>query len=122
VDFARALRRSVLGNDVVARLGGDEFAVVLCNVGSRDNADAVVRRLYKELEQPVMVGDVVVKIRSSVGVGLSGPGELTLDQIMHQADLSMYDVKRARKARRATEPAPAFELVQFPAPTNVSHL
>lgn len=106
VAFARALRRSVLGADVVGRLGGDEFAVVLRNVGNRDNADAIVRRLHKELEQPVMTGDVVVTIRCSVGIALSEPGEMTLDQIMHQADLDMYDVKRARKPWQATEAAP----------------
>ena len=104
VAFARALRRSVLGADMVGRLGGDEFAVVLSNVGSRDNADAVVRRLHKQLEQPVMVGDVVVTIRCSVGVAFSGPGEMTLDQVMHRADLNMYDVKRANKAWQAIQP------------------
>lgn len=107
VAFGDALRRSVLGSDVVGRLGGDEFAVVLGNVGTRDNADAVVRRLYKELEQPVMIGDVVVQIRVSVGVALCGPGELTLDQLMHNADVNMYETKRARKALQADQSAPA---------------
>jgi diguanylate cyclase (GGDEF)-like protein len=107
VAFGDALRRSVLGSDVVGRLGGDEFAVVLSNVGTRDNADAVVRRLYKDLEQPVMIGDVVVQIRVSVGVALCSPGELTLDQLMHNADLNMYEMKRARKALQADQSAPA---------------
>jgi diguanylate cyclase (GGDEF)-like protein len=106
VAFADALRRSVLGSDVVGRLGGDEFAVVLSDVGTRDNADAVVRRLYKDLEQPVLIGDVVVQVRGSVGVALSGPGELTLDQLMHKADVNMYEMKRARKALQAAESAP----------------
>ncbi|WP_127503854.1 GGDEF domain-containing protein [Actinoplanes solisilvae] len=98
VAFGTALRRSVLGRDVVARLGGDEFAVVLADVGERDNAEAVVRRLHKELESPVLIGDTPVRIDSSVGVAVSGPGEMTVDQILHRADMEMYEVKRARKA------------------------
>lgn len=105
VAFAAALRRSVLGSDVVGRLGGDEFAVVLSNVGTPDNADAVVRRLHKDLAQPIMIGDVPLQIRSSVGVALCGPGELTLDQVMRKADLNMYEEKRSRKALQADRPA-----------------
>ena len=98
IAFARALRRSVLGSDVVARLGGDEFAVVLNDVGDRDNAEAVVKRLNNELETPVLIGDVPVQINSSIGVALCGPGEMTVDEILHRADMEMYEVKRARKA------------------------
>ena len=95
------------GSDVAGRLGGDEFAVVLNNVGTRDNADAVVRRpCYKDLEQPLMIGDVVVQIRSRSSVALCGPGELTLDQLMHKADLNMYEMKRARKAQQTDQSAP----------------
>ena len=52
-----------------------------------------------------MVGDLAVQIRGSVGVALCGPGELTLDQIMHKADLNMYEVKRARKALQTDQAA-----------------
>ena len=44
-EFAAMMRRAVLGADVVGRLGGDEFAVVLNDIGSPENAEAVVRRL-----------------------------------------------------------------------------
>lgn len=104
VAFGTALRRSVLGGDVVARLGGDEFAVVLADVGQRENADAVVQRLRKELELPVLIRDTPVRIDSSIGVALCGPGEMTVDQILHQADMEMYEDKRARKTRRADAP------------------
>jgi diguanylate cyclase len=111
VAFAAALRRSVLGSDAVGRLGGDEFAVVLSDVGTLDNANAVVRRLQKDLEQPIMIDDVFVQIRGSVGVALSGPAELTPDQVMHQADLNMYEVKRAHKAAQTEQAAKAVDLV-----------
>jgi diguanylate cyclase (GGDEF)-like protein len=42
--FADMLRRSVLGSDVVGRLGGDEFAAVIHDIGSAENAEAIIRR------------------------------------------------------------------------------
>ncbi len=94
VEFSGMLRRSVLGSDVVGRLGGDEFAVVLQDIGTRDNADAVVRRLRQELEMPVMIGDVVVQIRSAIGIALAEPGESDGDAVMQRADEAMYANKR----------------------------
>ena len=93
VAFGEMLRRSILGADVAGRLGGDEFAVVLHNIGTPANAEAVVRRILDEAAAPVMVGDTVLQIRGSIGIALSGPGELGLDELVHRADVAMYQAK-----------------------------
>ncbi|WP_189330525.1 putative bifunctional diguanylate cyclase/phosphodiesterase [Actinoplanes ianthinogenes] len=97
VEFAGMLRRSVLGSDVVGRLGGDEFAVVLSDIGSRENAEAVVRRLRQQMELPVMIGDVVVQMRSAVGIALTEPGESDGEAVIRRADEAMYADKRRIK-------------------------
>jgi diguanylate cyclase (GGDEF)-like protein len=97
-EFSQMLRRAVLGGDVVGRLGGDEFAVVLHDIGSAENVAAVVRRLRSEMQLPIMVGDVVVRIDAAVGYALSDPGELDVDEVLRRADEEMYRVKRAGKA------------------------
>jgi diguanylate cyclase (GGDEF)-like protein len=97
-EFSAMLRRAVLGADVVGRLGGDEFAVVLHDIGTAENAAAVVRRLHAEMELPIMVGDVVVRIQAAVGFTLSEPGELDVDEVFRRADEEMYRIKRAGKA------------------------
>ncbi|WP_328468998.1 GGDEF domain-containing protein [Actinoplanes sp. NBC_00393] len=104
IEFARMLRRAVLGSDVAGRLGGDEFAVVLTGIGSLENAEAVVRRLRREMEQPVMIGDVVVQIRAAIGLGIMGPGDVGTDALVARADEAMYENKRA--IRRARDLAP----------------
>jgi diguanylate cyclase (GGDEF)-like protein len=97
VAFGEMLRRSILGADVAGRLGGDEFAVVLHNIGSPANAEAVVRRIIEEAATPVMVGDTVLQIRGSVGIALGGPGEVGLDELIHRADVAMYQAKTSAR-------------------------
>ena len=93
VAFGEMLCRSILGADVAGRLGGDEFAVVLHNIGTAANAEAVVRRIIQEAASPVMVGDTVLQIRGSIGIALSAPGEVGLDELIHRADVAMYQAK-----------------------------
>ncbi|WP_433829828.1 putative bifunctional diguanylate cyclase/phosphodiesterase [Actinoplanes sp. CA-015351] len=98
VEFAGMLRRSVLGSDVVGRLGGDEFAVVLQDIGSRANAEAVVRRLLREMELPIMIDDVVVRIQAAVGIAVAEPGAMDADALLRRADEAMYENKRRIKS------------------------
>ncbi|WP_158647600.1 GGDEF domain-containing protein [Actinoplanes sp. ATCC 53533] len=93
VAVSRILRDNVLGHDVVGRLGGDEFAVVLHNIESSANAQAVVERIVADLRNPVLIGDAPVRPRASIGIAVSRPGELTVDQLLHFADLAMYRAK-----------------------------
>ena len=93
IAFGEMLRRSILGADVAGRLGGDEFAVVLHNIGTAANAEAVVRRIIQEAATPVMVGDTVLQIHGSIGIALGRPGEIGLDELIHRADVAMYQAK-----------------------------
>lgn len=95
VAFGWILRRNVLGLDVVGRLGGDEFAVVLHDIDSTDDAMAVARRIITDLQQPLLIGDTPVQPQAAVGVALSAPGQLDVDELLHRADLAMYRAKAA---------------------------
>ncbi len=98
VAFGGMLRRAVLGSDLVARLGGDEFAIVLQNIRGIDNADVVARRALAEMSRPVLIEDVPLMISASLGIAISGPGELDSDELLHRADQAMYRAKRGRSA------------------------
>jgi diguanylate cyclase (GGDEF)-like protein len=97
VEFGQMLQRSVLGVDIAGRLGGDEFAVVLHDIVTVANAEAVVRRILSEAERPVMVGDVVLHVKPSIGIALCRPGEMDADELLHRADQAMYEAKRSRR-------------------------
>ncbi|MFI5935042.1 putative bifunctional diguanylate cyclase/phosphodiesterase [Actinoplanes sp. NPDC051494] len=92
--FARILRDAILGADSAGRLGGDEFAVVLHDIGSEGNAEAVARRIAAGTAEPIMIDGIPVRASASIGIALSGPGEMTADELMHRADVAMYHAKR----------------------------
>lgn len=88
---------------VVARLAGDEFAVLLEGC-SRDEVSRLVRELAGALARHRSRHDRPYVLEVSVGVATrSGASGLTLDELLHQADLTMYRSKRHRSLGRASE-------------------
>ena len=96
VGFGDLLRRCVLGSDLVARLGGDEFTVVLPEVTDETQPQAVIRRIRAAMAEPIDVGPTVVQPNASIGLAISGPGEQATDDLLHRADVAMYQAKKQR--------------------------
>jgi diguanylate cyclase (GGDEF)-like protein len=96
---AHRLTRSVRPGDLVARLGGDEFAVLLPEVSGPDDAIAVAGRLVDALAVPMSVAQRRLLINASIGIALSGPGELDATLLLHRADVAMYQAKRNGRGR-----------------------
>jgi len=55
----------------------------------------VARRILVAAQEPVLIGDKDVHAAASIGIAVSGPGELSPDQLLHRADLAIYRAKRA---------------------------
>jgi diguanylate cyclase (GGDEF)-like protein len=100
---AASLRRVVPEADVAGRLGGDEFVVLVFRDLVEGELDGMVERLRGELDTPVTVGASSVRVGASVGVIEVQPGDgRTADEILRDADLAMYQAKRARRGRGAS--------------------
>ncbi|MET0422307.1 MAG: diguanylate cyclase [Actinoplanes sp.] len=94
VAVAGAMRRSVRRDDLVGRLGGDEFAVVVHPFGDEKAATSVAQRIIEAVAGPFVVGARPMSASASIGVAVSGPDAHTADELLHRADLAMYDRKR----------------------------
>jgi diguanylate cyclase (GGDEF)-like protein/PAS domain S-box-containing protein len=97
---ARRLDIALRRHDVVTRLGGDEFVAVTEQVGGRENAEDVAMRLLAASGAPIPVGgDHEVVVLPSIGVAYveaERAGNLTPDELIHEADEAMYVAKRGR--------------------------
>ncbi len=93
VAAARRLRLAVGDEDVVGRLSGDEFAVMVSE-DDQERVLAVAHRILREVVTPYAVGTRRIRIGASIGVALAGPGE-EADTVLRDADLAMYEAKRA---------------------------
>lgn len=101
IAVAARLATCMRNEDAVARLGGDEFAALL-PLMNRAEAPALVRRVRKALEPPVLVDGRPVPIRASIGVATGSPADTV--RILREADTAMYAAKarsRSGHARRA---------------------
>ncbi|MGE2834809.1 putative bifunctional diguanylate cyclase/phosphodiesterase [Mycobacterium sp. SMC-4] len=91
------LKRYVREGDTLARIGGDEYAILITDdVG---NPGAVADRLRMALREPFAVHGVSVRVRASMGLVQSATGgpSQTSDDLLRQADISMYAGKRLGK-------------------------
>jgi diguanylate cyclase (GGDEF)-like protein/PAS domain S-box-containing protein len=99
---ARCLRRVVASDDVVGRLGGDEFVVLVFRELTRGELDDMIESIRLEWATPVAVGATPVPIKASIGVvEVNRHDQRTPDEILRDADLAMYEAKRARRRRHA---------------------
>jgi predicted signal transduction protein with EAL and GGDEF domain len=94
------MQRALRPEDVVARLGGDEF-VVLCNsLMHPDEALFIARRLLSMVALPWTPEDTSTSLEilpeMSVGIVLCNSGQRRAAQLLHDADLAMYEAKRSR--------------------------
>ena len=91
--FQSRVRRS----DTVARTGGDEFSLILEEPTNRSNAKWVAKALMEMLDEPLQVGDHILKVSASIGVAVYPDDALDMEALCIAADLRMYDDKNVSR-------------------------
>jgi diguanylate cyclase (GGDEF)-like protein len=92
-EFARIGRETLRSTDFLGRWGGEEFLVVLPDT-SLDTAMMSVERLRAAALQIKLPGSAVdVRVSFSAGLATNESGVKTLDDIVAQADVALYEAK-----------------------------
>ncbi len=110
-EVAQRLRACVRPRDLVARLGGDEFAVLLEDVSDAEAGLLLARRVLDTLGQPMLINGTEVVPGASVGITFSDLGYRTVDEVLRDADLAMYEAKAGGRGRVALFDASMHEKV-----------
>ncbi len=87
------LIKCLRGSDTVARLGGDEFTLLLPLIGQREAAENAARKVLAVLNQPFRIGQQEYVTGASIGIALYPDDGDTVDALIRNADIAMYDVK-----------------------------
>ncbi len=93
VTFAGLMRKAFRDSDVFARIGGDEFAVLLTNTKKSQAIEIVerFRNLIKDFDAQIDRG---YDIAFSDGIiSVKPDGEFTVDDLLREADVLMYEKK-----------------------------
>jgi len=97
---AERLKSCVREGDTVARLGGDEFVVMLENLSAQSieaatQAETIGEKILATLNKPYMLAKKEYFNTSSIGVALFYHHHDKLDDLFKQADIAMYQAKKA---------------------------
>ena len=92
------LTSCVREGDTVARLGGDEFVVMLEDLSDNaltaiNHAESVGSKILDALNQTYILQDAPHHSTPSIGVSMFGEQQSSLEDLLKQADLAMYQAK-----------------------------
>jgi predicted signal transduction protein with EAL and GGDEF domain len=101
---AERLVINVREGDTVARLGGDEFVVLLEDLSESINealmqVEAVGKKILASINQNYQLNTYYYHCTSSIGITLFKGQKQTLDELLKQADIAMYQAKAAGRHR-----------------------
>lgn len=94
---AQRLSGSVRSGDLVARLGGDEFGVLMPDATAA-TAHAVAQRMIDAMAAPARLNGRGVSTSFSAGTSVA-TGDVSLETLLHEADLAMYRAKQDGRGR-----------------------
>ena len=100
-EFVRTVKESIRDNDLFARVGGDEFCIVLkeCDEEHAVKRMDRIQRAFYDLEPE--------HYRKSFSYGIvhlpEGEHEMPLNELLHAADLAMYQQKSEHRLARGRQ-------------------
>lgn len=99
IDIARILRSTYRESDIIARMGGDEFVVFPIGA-TTDHIDTIIARIQNNLNDYNSANKRDFNLSLSFGVSTFDPeGTRSVDDLLAQADRSMYTYKRENSHR-----------------------
>jgi len=103
ISVANRLLDSIRNFDAAGRIGGDEFVVLVRGQDKREDNfahfDALIERILKEINKPIIVKEYKHQVRASIGVAIIPKDGESLEEILKCADRAMYKAKKLGKNR-----------------------
>lgn len=97
-EVAKIFRRGLRKGDIAARLGGDEFVLVFPMLNSDTELNPVLQRILKQIQDSAArLTQGQVKVSASIGIAFSSPDCRVFSELLHQADMAMYEAKKQGK-------------------------
>jgi len=97
---AQRLKICVREVDTVARLGGDDFVIILSSLSESEaeaavSTEAIAEKILDALNQPYQLNETTHHGTASIGATLFKGTLISSEDLMKQADLTMYKAKAA---------------------------
>ncbi|MBU0469251.1 MAG: EAL domain-containing protein, partial [Candidatus Omnitrophica bacterium] len=99
IQIAEILKKNMRGNDTIARLGGDEFTILLDAVEDIGDAIRFAKRIQREITTSFNIKGHDIFVTASIGIAISTPEIKRPEEILRNADISMYQAKAKGRSR-----------------------
>jgi len=96
---ADRLLASVRAANTVARQGGDEFVIMISDPRIADVADRIAADILEAISQPFRINEHELVITCSIGISISPRDGDTVQNLIRNADLAMYQAKEQGRNR-----------------------
>ncbi|MBN2533247.1 MAG: EAL domain-containing protein [Spirochaetales bacterium] len=83
--------------NTIARMGGDEFTIILSEIKEIENASRVADRILHLLSSPMVINSISINVTVSIGISIFPLDADTIDTLIKNADLAMYNAKALGK-------------------------
>ncbi len=99
-NVANRLKVSIRKVDTVARLGGDEFVIILEGLGElgltpSTQIELLANKILASINAPYRLSGHTLHISTSIGATLFNNHFEKIDELLKQADIAMYQAKKA---------------------------
>ncbi len=111
-EIAGRMSGSLRETDTVARVAGDEFAILLDGAGDLPAAVTAAWKIQQSCEAPFVIDGDVVRVSTSIGIALFPEHGNTTAELLHHADLAMYNAKRSGASYAVYDAAQEKQLAQ----------
>lgn len=99
VEASKVLARAVRACDTVGRFGGDEFTILLRDVKNEPQVIQCSTRIQKLLGESIFVDNAHIVVSASIGFVIDQDNKYkSANNLLRDADIAMYEAKRAGKA------------------------
>jgi diguanylate cyclase (GGDEF)-like protein/PAS domain S-box-containing protein len=97
---AQRLKSCIRESDTAARLGGDEFVIMLLNLSEKTTeataqTESIARKILTALNHNYQLDTNTYRCSASIGITLFIDNKHTVDELMKQADIAMYQAKKS---------------------------
>jgi diguanylate cyclase (GGDEF)-like protein len=96
---AERLKQCVRETDTVTRLGGDEFTIILSQIRSTRDPEAVAEHVLHSMAEPFAIAGNEHFLNASIGIALYPEDGKSADQLLRNADTAMYRAKESGRGR-----------------------
>ncbi len=100
--LGKVIKKNIRDVDLPARYGGEEFAIVM-PYADREGAEFVAKRIEAAIRDsshvPGTLFELGNKMTVSMGIAFFPSDAVTVDELIHRADMALYKAKREGKNR-----------------------